>query len=188
MKKIFLVVLMLMVVFTMAACGGESSGGQSGDAPTAEVAFPQEVFITMNGTEVRVGDNFANVEGKIGEEVRPSETLEPCDPNFETATVEHYYDGVHITTNEEGIIATISLDIRDGETDSAFAGKVKLGDPTDSIKEVLGDPADEDDMFISYYFGDEEDCNILIYKDEAGNGTLDGLVFSCGRLTMVEQG
>lgn len=190
-KKVLLLALMLMVVFCFSACGGSSepAGDQGSDAPTVETAFPEEAFILMNGTEVRIGDNFANVEGKIGEEVKPSEKVEPCDPEVETATIEHYYDGVRITTTEDGIICTLSLDVRDGETDSSFGGKVKLGDPISGIKELLGDPkdGDEDEMFMSYYYGPEDDPqNILFYKDEAGNETMDGFVMSYGSLTMVQ--
>ncbi len=188
-KKFLAVVLMMLLVFTFAACGSSDSGdgGSDSGAPTAETAIPQEAFLTMNGTEVHIGDNFANVDGKIGEETKPSETIQPCNPNLEKPTVEHYYEGVHITTTEDGIIATVSMDVRDGECDSAFGGKVKLHDPISGVKEILGEPEadNEDEMFLTYYFGD--DCNIMFYKDEAGNETMDGFVMSCGSLTMVTQ-
>lgn len=191
-KKLLLLLLMLMVVFTFSACGGtdEPAADEQGGGAADEGGFPEEVFLLMNGNEVRIGDNMADFEGKLGDEIKPSETIQPCDPNFETATVEYYFNGVQITTNEEGVIATISLDERNGETDAAFAGKVKLHDSMDGIKEVLGEPEEgnEDELFVNYYYGSEDDPGVLLfYKDEEGNNTMTGFVMSRGSLTMVKQ-
>ena len=193
-KKIFLLALMLVMVFTFSACGGSSEpaaeGGSESGAPTVETAYPEGTFILMNGTEVRIGTNMADLEGKIGEELKPSETIQPCDPNLDKPTVEYYFQGVNITTNEEGIIANIMLDERDGETDSSFGGTVKLGDSIDGVKAILGEPEEgnEDEMFITYYFGPEEDQDmVMVYKDEDGNNTMTGIILSKGSLTMVPQ-
>ena len=200
-KKFLLLALMLIVVFTFAACGGsgepagstepaDSAEPAESGAPTVETDFPEETFILMNGTEVRVGDNMANLEGKLGEETQPAETIEPCDPNIDLTTVQYFFNGVQITTNEEGVISDISLDIRNGETDSSFGGKVKIGDSIDGVKEILGEPEEgnEDDMFITYYFGPEEDTSmVMVYKDEEGNNTMDGIILSKGSITMAQQ-
>ena len=190
MKKKWLVLLLaLVMVFTMAACGSndEPSEDQTepqdqtepADTANAETALPQEAYVLMNGVEVRVGDQIADIEDKIGEQTQPSETIQPCDPEAEDPTVEYYYPGVKITTNMDGVIAVLSLDERNGETDSAFLGTVKLGDPVDGIKAVLGE-GEEDDMFLQYQYGDTD--GILVYKDEEGNDTFTGVVISSNSL------
>ncbi len=193
-KKFFLLALMIMVVFTFSACGGSGEPAGSGEAQdgpaTVETSLPEGAYILMNGTEVRVGDNIANLEGKLGEETQPSETIQPCDPNLDMPTVQYYFNGVNLTTNEDGVISDIALDIRNGETDSSFGGKVKLGDPIDGVKEILGEPEEgnEDDMFITYYFGSEDDPEmVMVYKDEEGNNTMTGIIISKASITMVPQ-
>ena len=206
-KKFLLLALILVMVFTFAACGGSSeepagepdetaddqaADGSASDAPTVESALPEGVFVLMNGTEVRVGDNYANIEGKIGDEIQPAERVEPCDPELDTPVINYYFNGVQITTNDEGVIASVLLDERVGDAsacDASFGGKVKLGDPIDGVKEILGEPEadNEDDSFLMYYYGDEGDTeNIMFYKDEDGNNTMTGVTFSKGSITMAQ--
>ena len=199
LKKLLIILLALAVVFCFAACGGSDQQDQAADdqqeeqaeaqddaqeeatddqsaAPEGENMLPDTVYVTVNGIDIYPGSNYNDIAGKIGDEVKPSERIEPCDPEFESADNEYYFDGLEITANDDGLIRMIN--VYEGEGTGAevlFSGKLALGSAVDEFKAILGEPeADaEDESFLPYYY---DNGNMLCYKDEADNTKVNSYI------------
>lgn len=161
----------------------EESADESAEEPAEEPAatgnIADAVFVEVNGTKIVPGENYADIEGKIGDETKPSERVEPCDPEFEDADMNYFFDGYELTTvADTGFVRIIMVDERCGDgRDALLCGKLALGCTADDIHAVLGEPApeDEDEMFITYTY---DNGNIIVYKDEEGKNTITGYVIS----------
>ena len=207
-KKLLVLLLALTMVFAFTACGGsdqaddqtaddqqaeepadeqaeepaETPDGQAADASASGI--PDYVYVEVNGTKIIPGGNYADIEGKIGDETKPSERIEPCDPDAESADQEYYFDGYSLTTvADTGLIRMIDVDQSLGEgKDALLAGKLPLGCTVDEVKAIFGEPGaneldNEDESFLQYYYG-EDDGMIMFYKDEEGNNTITGYIMS----------
>ena len=204
-KKLIALLLALALVFAFVGCGGndqasddQTADDQQSEEPAEEPAetpddqtadasttgIPDYVYVEVNGTKIIPGGNYADIEGKIGEETKPSERIEPCDPEAESADQEYYFDGFEITTvADTGLIRMIDVDqsLGDGR-DALLAGKLPLGCTVDEVKAIFGEPGaneldSEDESFLRYYYG-EDDGMIMFYKDEEGNNTITGYIAS----------
>ena len=180
-KKLLVVLLAIVMVFAFAACGGSDNGGESepagDDQGSATIeGIPEEVFITVGDTVVQAGGDYGDYEGKLGDEIKPSERIEPCDPNTETADIEFYFDGLTLTTKEGGLVRMVDVAESEGNgPEILFSGKVGVGASVDEFKAIMGDrqPDTDDDDFVAYYF---DMGNLLLYLEENDHTTVTSFI------------
>ena len=170
MKKLLVIIMALIMVFTMASCGGNSEKAEpQGDASS------KDLYAVVNGQEVRLGDSFDEIREGLGEEAKPAEEVEPCDGDTDWLKTIHFYNGISIHHNKDGIVENIDINTYDvGEGDALFMGSVKLGDSVDSIKEIFGEPRQEDEWSMDYMIGD---VYLLVMKAEEGSDTIGEINF-----------
>ena len=172
MKKVISVLLaVLLITVLFAACKSNNESAESKDsvsttaAPAVSVTeAPSEpeaeegIYATINGVNVTVGVPFADMEAALGEQTQPAETIDSCDPDSDWKQTMHYYEGVIITENKDGIIDGIQVQ----EGDSALMGKIKIGAARDDVKALLGEP-ETDETWGMFY---ETKPGVNLYLDE----------------------
>lgn len=172
-KKLLVMLLALIMVFTMASCGGSQDNG--GEEPVPGEVKAEDLYCVVNGQEVRLGDVYEDIKAGLGEEAKPAEEVEPCDDTTDWLKTIHYYDGVSIHHNIDGIVEHIDINTYDvGEGDVSFMGKVKLGDSIEDIKTILGEPRQEDEWSIDYMI---DNVYVMIMRTEEGADTIAQIDF-----------
>ncbi|MBQ8912810.1 MAG: hypothetical protein IJ054_02040 [Lachnospiraceae bacterium] len=151
MKKIFLCVI-LCIIFLLVGCGSNDS--KKNDADNTESSATGGIGLTYNSTSITLGDSFDNIKSGLGEEIRPSEEIAPCDGEGGNH-IEHYYNGLLIGTDMSGNVAYYMIQsdgddttdvVREASTDKGL----KLGDSADRAKELYGEPYNESDYVIAF--------------------------------------
>lgn len=177
MKKVISVLLaVLLITVLFAACKSNNESAESKDSVSTTAApavsgdteivteAPSEpeaeegIYATINGVNVTVGVPFADMEAALGEQTQPAETIDSCDPDSDWKQTMHYYEGVIITENKDGIIDGIQVQ----EGDSALMGKIKIGAARDDVKALLGEP-ETDETWGMFY---ETKPGVNLYLDE----------------------
>ena len=191
MKKVLsmlLVLLMLAVLFvgcgsedkpaeTKSSCATESqtqdatesqgaSDSQTPDTTEAPAPEAEGIFITVNGVDVTVGVPFADLEEALGAPIAPADTMDSCDEGSDWKQTMHYYAGVIITENKDGVIDGVQ--VSDG--DAALMGKLRIGATKDEVVALLGTP-DTDESWGIYYMSTSPMINF--YLDET-TGLISG--------------
>ncbi len=160
-----------LMLGSLTACGDKkeetTAAAQETTAAAEKSENAGEVFMTFNGVDVHIRADFASIKDSLGTEVKPAETIEPCDGG-DYIQIMHYYDGLTITTLRDEIV--IGLEIADGNGAPALMGKVKVGDTPDAVKSALGDPENEDEFSLSYNI---DGAQVMVYLD---NGAVSGSI------------
>ena len=165
MKKILSILLVVTLsAALLAGCSGQKKPSQPEEQPAA--AEPEGVYVAMNGVNISLGIPFADLQDKLGEESKPSETINSCDENSDWKQTMHFYDGVTVTEDKDGLIDGVEVS---GDT-ASLMGKIKIGATADEVKEALGEP-DTDAEWGIYYNSSNPWVNI--YLDEE-TGTVSG--------------
>lgn len=123
----------------------ETTAAQSAvPAPVYGPKEPQALYVTINGANVRLGMKYADVKAALGGEAKPAEGWEPCVGDGESTVTSHFYTGSIIDEDPKtGIINRIYVDPEDTTGDPSLvtlAGKLKVGGPDASLKEIFGEP------------------------------------------------
>ena len=118
-----------------------------------------DVWLEVNGQQLRVGVPFAELEPMLPEETAPVQEVDSCDPDSDWHQTTHTYDGFTVTVNKDGVAVGIS--VVDG--DYALNGTVKIGSTPDDVKATFGTP-DTDEEWGIYYYGTMPMLNF--YLDE----------------------
>ena len=135
---------------TTAEVTAESATTEASEQKTSAT----EAFFTLNEVDAKVGMSFADIKDKLGDEIKPAESVIPCGAG--ETQVFHYYDGfVVVETEKEGVITGLEL-TEGNNANAAFMGKVKVGDTPEQVKAAIGDPKDEDEYCLSYHIGDAD--------------------------------
>lgn len=174
-KKFMVLMIALVMVLSFTACGGNEASEPQEDQSTAAVQ-PEDIFAVVNGQEVRLGDAYEDIKASLGDEAKPEDVVEPCgDDTTDWLKTIHYYNGVSIHHNIDGIVEHIDINTNDvGEGDVTFMGKIKLGDSIEDIKALLGEPREEDEWAINYMIGD---VFIYILRTDEGSDTIGEIDF-----------
>ncbi len=116
----------------------------------ADPAEPQKLYVTVKGTDIRVGMKFSEVSKALGS---PDQEFQATSCSSDTVEITYQYGGLQITTSQDKII-TIFFDSSNGNTSSIIlGGKIKTGDTIDAVKSAFGKPTSEDDGFLNYVYG-----------------------------------
>ena len=165
----------IMLLGSITACGSKEeatteaatqANTQAATEEATEAASPSrddsstvdEFFITFQGVDISTGMTFADIKDKLGNEVKPSETIEPCDGG-DFIQIMHFYDGLTVTTLRDEIVHSLELQ-EAGANDALIQGKLKIGDQVEEVKRILGKPENEDEYAVSYTIGT---ANVMIY-------------------------
>lgn len=158
MKKILSILLALtLFAALLAGCSGQQKPSQPQEEPAA--AEPEGIYVAMNGVNISLGIPFADLQDKLGEEVKPSETINSCDENSDWKQTMHFYDGVTVTEDKDGLIDGVEVS---GDA-AALMGKIRISSTKDEVIEVMGEP-DTDAEWGMYYTTTNPWVNI--YLDE----------------------
>lgn len=153
MKKLTLIVLVLMMVAMLCACGGNDEGSTNTTGNTQDTApngtpntTPVGYLFTHN--DVQMGVNIAadKILGQLGE---PQDTDTTASCAFGGEDTIYSYADFEITTNNElgyELIYDIYL-----KSDNAYTEEgVTLGATPEQVKEVYGTPAKEIETCLTY--------------------------------------
>ncbi len=183
LRIIFAVILVSTMAIIAAGCSTASAGNESkanetkSETKVAETASQpestssttqptetQNPFVIINGTEVRIGMKFDEVQKYL--ECDMNSPLQSCIGN-RSMVINHQKTGLGFNILEDkdtGRIIQIIVDSDFGDTSSIIlGGKIKIGDSADAVKEAFGNPTTEDETAISY----KEDKNnfVFIFSD-----------------------
>lgn len=192
MKKVLSILLAVLLLATLfAGCKAKSKNpdatteanepaeNESGETNTVESepveTTPAEedgIFVTYNGQNIKVGVPFTEMQDMLGEETQPAETIDSCDEGSDWKQTMHFYSGMIVTENKDGIIDGIQ--VQEGE--AALMGKIKIGASKDDVKAVLGEP-DTDESWGIYY--EKTNPMVNFYLDDE-TGLISGFALMAG--------
>lgn len=148
----------------------DQSAASEGSTPAvpATASFAEKTKYIYNGATFEIGSKFADVKDKLGDQAKPSATSTPCVPGAHD--VEYfYYAGLIIQVNFEGTIMDIQLneEMAPGRDGTISVG-LKLGDTREKAKELLGEPASEDEYSITYKDPDSKKTLSIYDRENEG--------------------
>ena len=176
MKKCFLLLCAVLLMSTLLAGCGKKSGGAK---------EPEGMYVTYNGAYVAIGMTFADIKDSLGEQTAPDEVILPCDGGDAYKDTMHFYNGLTVTENKDGIVSQIEIStIYEGEGDASLNGKVKIGDKQEDAVAALGEPEywpiPDDDYALTYTEGDK---HIVVFLDPDSNKEIVSGVY----MTLIQQ-
>ena len=162
MKKVLSILLAVLLLATLFV--GCNNGRKNTDASEEKEQSSEEegIFVTYNGQNIKVGVPFTDMKDKLGKETQPAETIDSCDEGSDWKQTMHFYDGMIVTENKDGIID--GLQVQEG--DAALMGKIKIGASKEDVKAVMGEP-DTDESWGIYYENTNPTVNFYL-DDETG--------------------
>ena len=134
MKKILALMLALMMVFALCACGDNASGTDEGDeeSQTAEINY-DKLYYQSGDTKFGIMDELSPVLTALGDPVGTFES-ESC--AYQGSDYFYYYDGFELTANEiEGTMFITGITVSD-DTVSIPQG-VKIGMDIDEALSMM---------------------------------------------------
>ena len=126
----------------------------------APAEAPEGIYIDMNGVQIVVGVPFADLEEALGPQTAPAETIYACDPDSDWQQTMHYYEGVIVCEDKDGVINNVQV----SEGDAALMGKLRIGATPEEVKAVFGTPETEETWgmyyesttpWVNFYLDDE---------------------------------
>ena len=124
-------------------------------------------YITVNNTDIRVGDNFDDISDDIGPELSCNEVAD---------FFMYSYDGFQLTVDSDNNILGIRCYFNLGyieDADITFAGELNGKSTRADVKKVLGEPLEEGTDQINYYSDTE-----AVYIGVFDNGTILDITIS----------
>lgn len=164
MKKIVFSLLLCMALM-LVGCGSKDKD-ENKDSGKSESSVNSSISLTYNGATFTVGDSYDKIKAGLGDEVKPSEVIPPCDGEGDDMT-EYYFDGLTVGVDESGIVDHISLVSEGGDVVKAAQTDkgLKLGDTSDRAKELYGEALNDSEYVVSF---DDGDLNITCGLGEGG--------------------
>lgn len=189
-KKILFIALLVLIVFSLVACGGGNNGGKSGGKSGGNSG----------------GDNSGSVENP--ETGRPISTLKASDLKALTDLVDYgksqatyaktattfsetTYDGKDASTQLANLQARIdqkNADVVNGDSDSSFIKIFAMSTPAGLMERMAQAALTYDEMVkvVEYLYGSEENPDVGYYLGKTQSGAWDGK-FSDGTTTWRSQ-
>ena len=157
MKKIvFIMLAALLLAALLLGCAdakqpAESLASKPAGQDTASAAEPaapgqEGVFVTVNGVELCTGIPYAEYKEQLGEEIKPAEEVLACDPSSDWKQTMHFYQGVTVSEDKDGLVNSIQVEAGD----AAILGKLGIGSTREEVKALLGQPDEEDEWNLFY--------------------------------------
>ena len=145
---------------TTEAAATEVAGGNDTAAPadtesqSASTGLAAAAKVTFNGVTFGTGDKASEVVAKLGDQVKPSDSSQPCIPDAGEIT-HYYFKGLTVDASQYDVICSIYFTNENAEGyDAKLAGSAGLGSTGDEFKAALGTPETEDEYGLRYVEGD----------------------------------
>ena len=172
MRKRFLLLCAILLMSTLlAGCGKKSEGAKE----------PEGMYVTCNDAYVAIGMTYADIKDGLGEQTAPDEVILPCDGGDAYKDTMHFYKGLTVTENRDGIVSQIEVN---SEGDIALMGKVKVGDKQEDAVKALGEPdtypVPEDDYALTY---STDTYYVMVFLDPDTNKEIVSGVY----MTLIQQ-
>lgn len=162
-RRLFIPVFALMLSVLISGCNGKSSQTSvttteattqtEATSSVADPAEPQKLFITVNGTDIRVGMKFSEVKKTLGAPKSESQVTACAGDAQEIISM---YGALQIISSNDRI-TLISVDSENGDTSNMILGKkIKTGDTFDDVKSVFGNPTVDEEEFKTYRYGNTQ--------------------------------
>ncbi len=151
-KAVFLMLAALLLAALLLGCADAKQPAEtaaSTPAPQDSAAEPAEregIFVTVNGVEVYTGVPYAEYREKLGKEIKPAEEVLACDPGSDWKQTMHFYQGVTVSEDKDGLVNSIQVEAGD----AAILGKLGIGATREEVKALLGQPDEEDEWSLFY--------------------------------------
>ena len=160
-KAILLLCAVLLMSTLLAGCGKKSESAKE----------PEGMYVSYNGANITLGVKFADIKDSLGEQTAPEEVILPCDGGDAYKDTMHFYAGLAVTENKDGIVSQIEIStLYEGEGDAALNGKVKIGDKQEDAVAALGEPdtwpIPEDDYALTYA---KDNAHTIVFLDPDTN-------------------
>ena len=178
-KTLSLLLALLLLAALLTACAVKAPASPATELPQesnqetapAPAATGGRMYILYNNTEDALGDTFADLKDSLGEEAAPAQEILPCDGSDLFKDTMHYYQGLSITENIDGIIKEIDVsDLYGDVANASLMGQVVVGDTQAKALEVLGEPDNfplaEDDFSLTYQ---PDNQYVMVYLDPDNN-------------------
>ena len=133
--------------------------------------------VLVNVTRIALGMRFSDVIEGLGGQTAPDQELGSCDGDPDSVRTTHFYPGLTVTENKEGVICGIEVSsVFGGENDAVLKGKVRLGTTLEETLAALGEPENkssaEDDCVLIYRQDGQE---IYVFLTSNGKQTVSGI-------------
>ncbi len=169
MKKLLIVFLCFVLVFSFAACGekenGEKPENNGTEQPSADEKAPDTYVASVNGTDVWVKADMAQIKAKLGE---PTNYFESESCAFQGLDKVYTYGSVIIRTYPEG--------------QKDFVLNIELKDDTVTTKEGVFIGSTKEEVVAAYGAAAEDSDTALSYKK---NGTALTFLLTNGSVTAI---
>lgn len=149
MKKALLVILSVLMVAGLCACGSGSSGSQAGGNVSAPTSGAGGYVFDSKGVAVEIDAKMADIEDQLGE---PKSYFESESCAFGELDKVYTYSGFRIDTYQIDGVDYVSDIIFTDDTISTPEG-LAIGDSADKAKELYGTPVTEDDSRLVFEKG-----------------------------------
>lgn len=135
---------------TEATAESNASAAES----TEEASANSDIYFELNGVNIVIGESFDDIKDDLGATIKPDEEIMPCTGEQVPLSINHFYQGLTIGTTADGIICEAYANPW-GETvgDATFCGSITKGDDMSAVSDMLGEPAEQGDGYMSYNFG-----------------------------------
>lgn len=157
MKKGFLLLAVLMMVFALVLCACEDKKEEAPTEDINKVVDPTDVdklIISLGDASCKIGEKFEDVKGRFGAERKPANSYTPCGGSDDAKNTTHYYDGLEIEEVASGIVYYAKISGFDYPTSQASIAGIKLGDTPETVRAHFGSTPDTDSEYvINYTFG-----------------------------------
>ena len=156
MKRIIALTLVLMMAFSLCACGGEK-------APAEEAApkYNSKFVFELNGTALPVNGDFAPAHEKLGEE---DSYFEAASCAFNGLDKTYTYGNIEIVTYPEDETDRISS-IRFLDENAVTPEGIKIGSTAEEVVAAYGE--DFEDNIGEYVYTDGDAKLSFLFKDDA---------------------
>ena len=160
LTALFLALTLCLALF--AGCAKTPS--ENPTAPADDTAL-SSFYFKAGDVEIRMGMPFAELATQLGEEAKPAETVNACDPASDWKQISHFYPGITINEDKDGLVFGAEMTQREvpgGEV--TFGDTVMVNSAPEDVRALLGEPESEDmgSLFytidgytVAFYFDEE---------------------------------
>ena len=167
-KTVAILLAALLIAALLLGCSDAKQPAESPASTPAQNGAPEpagqdSIFVTVNGTELRIGVPYAELKDKLGSEIKPAEEVLACDPSSDWKQTMHFYQGVTVSEDKDGLVNSIQIE----GGDAAILGKIGVGSTREEAKAVLGQPDEEDGW--SLFYSSLQPQIMLTFAEEGGD-------------------
>jgi len=170
MKKLITVLLALMMIFTLCACGGESvNEPENTDNAAAYTPDYGELYYEADGVKFGIMDYADEVLSALGE---PQGTFESESCAYQGSDYFYYYDGFELMANDiDGTLRITGITVADDTVQNPQG--VKIGMDIEEALSLMGEGYAENGTVYKYTAG-----STLLMLKAGEDGTVSAIEYA----------